>query len=292
MNFQRYADPNNWTWGYELELGDIPRDVPLPEHLGEWEFCENEILNLRHPYQGIANDPYGKNPPMGGEINVKPTYTKEQLLSRLVEIFDYFRGLGHEPTVALLQAGHTHVRIRGLDEDIEALKHWTSYVLKNQKDFARHLHGFRKTSGMTGTIATKMKGPSRPMPEWMGENIIKNATDFDSFIEYHMRGRDGKTVVRPTRYTINTYNMKHTRTIEFRAPRASVDPVQLGDTFEFISNIIQAAFTDGRSVDSIYRSRKWNFAPFRFSQEHWDAWSATCQERGSKRRRFFELERP
>ena len=66
---------NNWTWGYEVEWGDIDRTLKIPEHLGKWEHAETDILNLNEPYKYIACDPLGEDPPVGGEVNTVPTTT-------------------------------------------------------------------------------------------------------------------------------------------------------------------------------------------------------------------------
>ncbi len=39
-------DPSKFTWGYEIEFGDINRNVDIPEHLGKWEYAETDIVNI------------------------------------------------------------------------------------------------------------------------------------------------------------------------------------------------------------------------------------------------------
>ena len=42
-------DPKTFTWGFEMEVGDADRRLPLPEHLGKWEFSETDVVNLNPP---------------------------------------------------------------------------------------------------------------------------------------------------------------------------------------------------------------------------------------------------
>lgn len=73
----------NFTYGYEIEWGDVDKSVKIPDEWGKWEWCECDIVNTCGEYRGIAVDPLGINPPVGGEINVKPTNTTEELVDEL-----------------------------------------------------------------------------------------------------------------------------------------------------------------------------------------------------------------
>jgi len=35
-----------YTWGYEIEWGDIDRTLEIPSHLGTWEHAEIDIVNI------------------------------------------------------------------------------------------------------------------------------------------------------------------------------------------------------------------------------------------------------
>ena len=83
-------DKNDFTWGYEIEWGDIDRRLEIPEHLGSWEYSETDIVNLNPPYQYVACDPRGESPPFGGEINTKPTSTWQDQADRVMELHDLF----------------------------------------------------------------------------------------------------------------------------------------------------------------------------------------------------------
>ena len=36
---------DNWSYGYEIEWGDIDRRLKIPENLGKWEYCETDIFD-------------------------------------------------------------------------------------------------------------------------------------------------------------------------------------------------------------------------------------------------------
>ena len=74
---------DNWTYGYEIEWGDIDRTIKIPESLGSWEYAETDIVNLYDPVKNIACDPLGLNPTYGGEINTKPTKTSKQQIDKI-----------------------------------------------------------------------------------------------------------------------------------------------------------------------------------------------------------------
>ena len=63
------------SWRTELELGDIGRSEIIPHTLGAWEYFECDIVNQQDPFWGIAADPKGIDPPIGGEINIYPSKT-------------------------------------------------------------------------------------------------------------------------------------------------------------------------------------------------------------------------
>jgi len=64
---------DKFTYGMEIEWGDVPRSMTIPEELGSWEYSERDIINLREPYKNVCADPLGESPPFGGEINTKPS---------------------------------------------------------------------------------------------------------------------------------------------------------------------------------------------------------------------------
>ena len=219
-------DKKNFTYGMEIEWGDVPRSFSIPEQLGSWEYSERDIINLRDPYKYVCADPLGETPPFGGEINTKPTKTWQEQVEKYFELYKLFEDIGHAPTVGVTAHTHIHCRVPGLRDDIQALKKLTKYIKDNQADAIEHVYGFFEHNQMKGAKGAKMYlkfDGGRPMPDYMSDNIINLAKDFDHFIKLHAAGKDGVSMGRPFRFAINMYALKHIDTVEFRLFRGTLD---------------------------------------------------------------------
>lgn len=287
-------DKRSFTYGYEIEWGDIDRRLAIPEHLGTWEFAETDILNLHGEYAYRAVDPLGLEPPVGGEVNTKPTATWQEQVDRIMEIHQIFVDNGDTPSSSCVNHGHLHVRVPGLVDDVGALKRLIRYIKENQHATIDRCYGFYKHQEMTSfagaTNYLKFDG-GRPMPDYMCDNIERLATDFQSFIKLHAAGKDGVSMGRPFRYAINTYCMKHTGTIEFRCFRSSTKREEIESQFKFAEKFVDAALNDGPSVDEILSSDRYTFPRFVWDAREYQAWIATKypKERGKKERNFYEV---
>lgn len=287
-------NPADFTWGYEIEFGDISRNTEIPSHLGAWEHAETDIVNLREPYRGLACDPLGLEPPVGGEINTRPTSTWEEQVERVMEIIQLFRDKGEEPTASCVNHGHLHVHVPGLKDDVESLKKLIRYIRDNQHITIEKLYQYRPDPRMdyAKTAKTYLKWDGgRPMPDYMANNIINLAGSFEDFIRLHAAGKDGVSMGRPFRYAINTYCMKHTGTIEFRCLRSSTKRREIYDSFRFVEKFVDAALNGGPDVDQILLEGDYQFPPFDYDHEMYLAWEATKYDksRGNKKREFFEV---
>ena len=288
-------NPATFTYGYEIEWGDIPRSFEVPEHLGTWEHAETDILNLHGEFALRAVDPLGIDPPFGGEINTKPTATWPEQVERILQIRDMFVDAGFEPTASLVNHGHLHVCVPGLTEDVAALKRLVRYIGDNQLLTAEACYQYYDDPDMKGAVKgakTYLKHDGgRQMPAYMVENICNLATDFDSFIRLHAAGKDGISMGRPFRYAINTYCLKHTGTIEFRCFRSTTKREEIESQFEFATAFIDAALNDGPPVCDILRHNNYEFPPYVWNRQHWDAWATTKwdKSRGKKVRNYYEV---
>lgn len=283
-------DPKNFTWGYEIEWGDVPRNTVIPNHLGKWEYAETDIVNLIEPYRGLACDPLGLEPPVGGEINTKPTATWQEQVDRIIEIRDMFE----HPTASCVNHGHLHVYVPGLKDDIHALKRLTRYIRDNQHMVIDRCYQFRlhPDMSMAKTAKTYLKWDGgRPMPDYMCNNILNLANNFEDYIRLHAAGKDGVSMGRPFRYAINTYCMKHTGTVEFRCFRSSTDRKEIEDSFRFAEKFIDAALNDGPEVEDIFFDNNFTFPKFEYDHEMYVAWEKTKYDksRGSKLREFHAV---
>ena len=288
-------DPATFSWGYEIEWGDIPRDLLIPESLGTWEFAETDILNLHGEYALRAVDPLGIDPPMGGEINTKPTATWQQQVERILEIKQLFVDAGYEPTASLVNHGHLHVYVPGLREDVTALKRLVAYIRDNQLLTVEHCYGYYDDPGMKGATkgakAYLKQDGGRQMPGYMIDNILNLTQSFDHFIKLHAAGKDGVSIGRPFRYAINTYCMKHTGTVEFRCFRSTTKRQEIESQFAFVEKFIDAALNEGPSVKEILEANDYQFPPYVWNRQHWDAWANTKwdKSRGKKVRNYYEV---
>lgn len=288
-------DPSKFTYGYELEWGDIPRDFQIPDHLGAWEYSETDVLNLHGEYALQAADPQGISPPFGGEINTKPTATWQEQVDRIMQIYDLFVESGYTPTASLISHGHLHVHVPGLTQDIDALKRLTRYVSENQAQTVEAVHAYyddpdMKNAKKGAKMYLKYDG-GRQIPEYIVNNICNLATDFPSFIKMHAAGKDGVSIGRPFRYAINMYSLKHTQTVEFRCFRATTKREEFESEFKFVSAFMDAALNGGPPVKEILEQGEFTFPTYTWNREHWDAHVATKwdKSRGKKVRNFLEV---
>jgi hypothetical protein len=271
----------DWTWGFELELGDVPKDFPVDPKLGKWESAECDILNTLPPYRGVCADPLGIDPPVGGEINVNPTATKEEQVSRIMKILADFKVEGYTPTISPTSHSHIHVYIPGLKDDIDALKRLMKYIKDNQHTMIDSVYGFYEHPEMKACSKAKtylkLDG-GRTMPDWQCDNIINNTTDFESFIFQHQAGKDGVSRGRPIRYGINTYCMKQVGTIEFRCFRGSLSAQELMHSFDFVEKFLTNALNGGEDVRDILFSKDWNFPKMQWDLELMQGWVKTKKD--------------
>lgn len=283
------------TFGYEAELGDVLRSRKVPPEFGTWEYSETDILNLNPPYRFKGADPLGEEPPVGGEINIYPGHTPEEVAQRVVDTIEWFRRQGDDPTAACTSHGHVHVRVRGLRDNIKQLKKLTTWVLRNQDELLRHAHAFKEhpRMGYAPTARTYLKWDGgRPLPEWMGQNILRDAKDFDDFIRIHCCGKDGKSRGRPFRYAINMYCLKHTDTIEFRFFRASLLYKEILGTLQLARDIVIQALEGTGGIGDLLDQNNYVLPPFWYDHDACLAWETNRwgKERGKKERRLIEID--
>lgn len=284
----------DFTYGMEIEWGDVPRSFSIPDNLGSWEYSERDIINLRDPYKYVCADPLGESPPFGGEINTKPSRTWQDQVDRYFELKSLFDAVGHSPTVGVTAHTHIHCRIPGLRDDIAGLKKLTKYIKENQATAIEHVYGFFEHNQMKGAKGAKMYlkfDGGRPMPDYMSDNIINKATDFDSFIKMHAAGKDGVSMGRPFRFAINMYALKHIDTVEFRLFRGTMDRTELESCFRFVEDFLDAALNDGPTVAELISEKNYKFPPMQWDLLQFIGWEKTKhpEDRGEKVRTLVEV---
>lgn len=283
------------TFGYELELGDVLRDRKLPERFGDWEYAETDIVNLYPPYQYVATDPLGKEPPVGGEINIRPGHTVEEVADRVCETIQWFRDQGDSPTASCVNHGHVHVRVIGLRDDWRGLRRLAQWIKENQGFIIQEAYDYRELPEMakTRTARTYLKWDGgRPMPDWMADNIISSSRSFEDFIRLQCCGKDGRSRGRPFRYALNTYCMKHTDTIETRCLRASLKYQEIYDSLRFARDWVSAAIGEtDYTAQELFFDGDYQLPPFYYDHAEYLGWECTKwgKERGNKERRLYDI---
>lgn len=286
---------SDFTWGFEVEWGDIDRRLQIPEHLGKWEYAETDVVNIHEPFKYVACDPLGTDPHMGGEVNTMPTKTWQEQVDRVMELKKFFEDNDNKPSASCVNHGHLHVYVPGLKNDIVSLKKLVSYIKRNQQKTIEALYGFYDHPEMKGSSGAKTYlkwDGGRPMPDYMCDNIVNLATDFDHFIKLHAAGKDGVSLGRPFRFAINTYCMKHTGTIEFRCFRSSTNRKEIEDSLKFAEKFVDAALNDGPDVEDIlYGDYNYEFPKFVWDFHEYNGWVKTKydKERGNKVREYHEV---
>jgi hypothetical protein len=281
------------TFGLEVEWGDIPRSVEIPAHLGQWDCTEVDVLNLRPPYRYQAADPLGTRVPVGGEINTFPSQTIEEQVEKVRRIKALFN---EEPTICCTDHTHVHIRVPEMLDNIELLKKLVRYIGANQGTIAREVGGFTQHPEMKS-----LKGATRYMkydggllmPQWMVENIVEQATDVESFIKLHQKGKAGlaqSVNSRPYRYAINTYSIKGSGTVEFRFFRGTTDVEQIAQCLRFADRVIEEALGDQTPAEEILSSEQWDFPPFRWNPFEWVALQATHFPKVPKKRYYVDID--
>lgn len=294
---KRHWDPTTFTLGFELEVGDVDRSIEIPRSLGSWESSERDIVNLRPPYENVAADPLGLSPPVGGEVNVMPARDIGEMVDRIMNLLTLFANCGTPATACCTTHSHVHIRVPGLRDDIDALKRLMRYIRRNQELTVRICGGFREVPELRlcpGAKTYMKYDGGRLMPDWMIDNILEHAHDFDDFIRLHSAGRDPSSRGRPLRYAINTYCMKHIDTIEFRMFRSTLNRLELTSCLLLVKSFISAALNDGPDVAEVISQIQaigGVFPQMRFSIDEWNGLQETKhpETRGKKVRTFHDI---
>lgn len=285
-------DLSKITFGYELELGDILRSREVPAEFGKWEYAECDIVSIQPANKESylkACDPQGTHPPHGGEINIHPANSVAELHKRIMDTIQWFRDQGDTPSASCVNHGHVHVRVPGLRDDIGALKKLIQFIVEHQDETIKNCYGYQVHPDMkqcrTATRYLKWDG-GRRVPQWLCDNIVEQAENFDDFIRFQCRGIDGIRVMRPPRYGINSYCLKHTETVEFRCFRASLDSEEILNSLLFVEHFMQAALST-----MSYNPPTGPFPAFEFNLEHYLGWENTRYGpgRGKKDRQYVNI---
>jgi hypothetical protein len=262
------------TWGCELEFGDVPRWLEIPENLGSWEYFETDIVNQREPYYGIASDPFGIDPPFGGEINTKPTKTWAEQIKIISEIIRYFTELGYPPTISCVQQFHIHVGIAShKKEKLDLMKNLINYISNNQKNFIEITSGFIADEKMSNSAIDFLKdNGGLSAPKQMYDSMLECGT-FKEMIQQDTTEINNNILKR---YGINLKSFLYNNTIEFRSFRASLNLREIIDAFRICETLMINGLTYVNTpITEIIKKGNYNFPPFVYDHELFLNWEKT-----------------
>jgi hypothetical protein len=273
-------DIKDFTYGVELEYGDVYRFCDLPEG-AQWNDKDNTCVSST----GIANDPFGKLYSYGGEINTKPTTTIQEQIEHISEINS---SLCPKPLVNYRSNLHIHIRVPGLKDDLESCKKLLQYIERYQE----------QAFDIVELIPTPSKSNLSPLEyEWALKRMkrrhkshqyklpknrvdaMMNATSTEEFYQEHAPLTEkGRMWYFSPRAGINLRQMwEETNTIEFRHFPGTTDMVEMESCIRWCQQFLNAALNlDDVSPREFYLEQDWNFPkfqPFDFKAEQIYQWT-------------------
>lgn len=296
-------EENRLSFGCELEWSDVDRRVDIPEELGSWEGpkiagyymgSEIDIVNTKGEWKGHGTDPLCLDCKVGGEIHTQPSETIDTQMFRVMRIMDLFSTI----CVACPNHGHIHVGIKGIKNDLQALKNLFAYTQLNEADLIRECCGYSKD-----------------------EEYEIGCSDVEDWVKSYLLVGDGKSInpdlyaqvaeaesvseimklleetpcddwywvsdVRDEtsnshRTAFNLFNLTKGGTVEFRIFRATTNPVELYSSLYFAKRYVEEALKglEGKSVKDILKEGNFKFAKLNFDEELAKGWQETRQTKG------------
>lgn len=290
------SETNNFSYGMELELGDIDRSVDIPEHLGSWEGvkdgnyymgAECDVVNSIPPYRGVCTDPLARTCTVGGEINVVPTTTIGGQFEQIIDIIELFEDV----SISHMSHFHIHVHIPGLKDDLKLLKRFTLYCLANQDALIKTVY-LQNIHTIPDSISNKSieylwSDGGRYISEYVYNNIHECSTVDELLNLFDMKGYyKFKGDIRNTssiRSAINLSNLIKGETVEFRCFRPTLDLYELVSQLDFVEQFCQEAIKPMRlSVGEILATKNYRFAELQYDHINQIGWENTkhSKERG------------
>lgn len=291
------------SFGAELEWSDIGRSIDIPKELGSWEGpkiagmnlgSEIDLVNTKGEWRGIATDPLCLDCPVGGEIHVTPSYTIESQLIRIMRIMDLFPQVG----VACPNHGHIHVGIKGIRNDLQALKNIFEYTSHNEHNVLVNCCGYDKEQYrevMDSDLKDWVKeylviGDAKSIAPELFEQVAKaetltkvwKALKLVEAENYDWVGGVARIAHGSHRTCVNLYSLLRGETVEFRVFRASLNPAEIYSSLLFCKRYVEEALKgkDGKPVEEILNEGNFRFAPLDFNYELAKGWQETRQTKG------------
>lgn len=233
------------TFGCELEIADADTSIVLPPG-NTWCDKDGSIANSN----GTGNDPKHQLNRYGGEIQVRPRQSPEELLYEVLEIYTLLGRVSFNYTTNL----HVHIRVPGLRDDLYALKNIADYVHRYGKSMYQlidpnHVPASREypdSKALTGAMK-RYKRRERSHHYMLAQHTVQAmmaARTVDYFVRSMIPHNDeGRPLTHLfTRPGVNLASLWRHDTIEFRFFTMSHDPNKLLSAFQWPLLMLEAVF--------------------------------------------------
>ena len=234
------------TFGMEFDCGEFDRHRPTPEKV---EFCTDEVS--AHTNKGLGEDPLLILNCRGGEAKIGPDDSEMKLWHRVLHLIE-----NNLFTDQITNAGtiHMHVRIPGLLENTELLRHLVHWTTVHWPKFVDEIYKFNDTKKYNAlhkrwAISNRDTKSQLYTPEClhrMDSNPNATAEEIGLLLHNHPTclteyknelGSQNK-VKRPC---INFGHLMDIQTIEIRAFMITTDPVILWNIITFPLRFLRMA---------------------------------------------------
>lgn len=249
------------TFGMEIEIGGADRTAILPEG-NKWCTKEGSVINDK----GISNDPKAEYCLLGGEIQVKPAKSEDELVLRALSLIDIIKA----PAVTVPSTMHIHIYVPDFHkpENLQVVK---DFMMWNQKWYPEVGPMISKLPPMSHFTkdnypnplclkqvlrAFKDKYRSRHsiFSKGIEDKILESTHDtvtgmINSFAPQNKKGDPMWNIFRRTGVNFKKLRSGDLGTIEFRMFTATEDPELLRNIIEFPKKYIECFLRDGNPVE-------------------------------------------
>jgi len=243
-------DLSKATYGAELELADVDRSIVLPEG-NKWCDKDGSICNSN----GTANDPKGIFNRFGGEIQVKPANSPEELLQTVEGLY---RILNLTPKSFNFSTNlHVHIRVPGLSEDLKALKWIAQYLQFHGKELFQRIEPndepiaarYASVEAFEGAYKRfKRRGRSHHyvVPKTIFKRMMDANTPEEFWLAHAAKSQEGKPLWHlVVRAGVNLKQLwEDTGTIEFRHFTMSPDLNKMYCAFRWPAIFLESVFAE------------------------------------------------
>lgn len=264
-------DRKLWTYGSELELGDLDQLKGLPSKQFGWDKRDVTMVNSN----GIAVDPKGISWTKGGEINLPPTGTIRLQVEAFQEVLDFHP----DSTINYRSNLHLHIRVPGLKDNLELCKKVQRYVYAN-RDFLQQLEPIPKPLVSSYPDAVEFAGALRRYNRRRTSHhtvltdkryvLQQAATNMKEFYAAEAPAKkDGTPLFHlAPRCAVNMRQFQETDTIEFRHFPGTLDSDKFQSSLLWCRDFLWAALTDGPTPQELLAAKDYDIPKFK-KYIHW-----------------------